>query len=147
MENAKTTFGRRLRLIRKSRGLTLEELGKEASVGYKHIAEIERGQKVPSFEAIDRLAHALGVRPFEFFLPLGAEQEDIDEALRHLTKAMDKHSSPAVKRFVLVLLALVRQLEMDLPEKLKGAVVESIESGKLLGPVTIIGDFVSESRG
>ena len=69
MEDAKSTFGRRLRTIRKSRGLTLEELGQSAKLGFKHISEVERGQKAPSFEAIDKLCRALKVAPYELFLP------------------------------------------------------------------------------
>ncbi len=114
METAKITFGRRLRLLRKSRGLTLEQLGRAASVGYKHIAEIERGQKVPSFDAIDKLAAALKVATYEFFLPYINDTSSLDQSLQRLTREMNR-GSPGIKRFLVVVLALLGQLEMEWP--------------------------------
>jgi transcriptional regulator with XRE-family HTH domain len=59
MERLINIFGGRVRWLRKSKGMTLEALASAAKVGYKHVAEIERGVKVPSFEMIERLAAAL----------------------------------------------------------------------------------------
>ena len=139
MEKAKTTFGRRLRLIRKNRGLTLEQLGEAAGLGYKHIADIERGQKAPSFDAIDRLAEALGVRAYELFVPPGAEQADLDAALSRIMTQVGQDSSPAAKRFLLVVLSLVRGLETELPGGVTNSVIESLDKRGLLGPITVIG--------
>src|SRR4051812_29961989 len=63
------SFGRRLRALRKSRRMTLEQLGHAARIGFKHVSEIERGVKTPSFDALERLARALRVHPYELFLP------------------------------------------------------------------------------
>ncbi len=113
MADAKTIFGRRLRLIRKARGLTLEELGEAASVGFKHVAAIERGQKTASFEAIDRLATALKVQPYELFLPHDQSDPKLHQAFKHLTRELEEQGSPALKQALLTLIPLVRQFEVE----------------------------------
>jgi hypothetical protein len=86
------------------------------------------------------------VQPFEFFLPLGADQANISQSLKQLMGQIDRHSSPSVKRLLVVLLSLARGLEMDLPESVKNTAIESLHSRKLLGPITIIGDLEAADR-
>jgi transcriptional regulator with XRE-family HTH domain len=132
MEKAKHTFGRRLRLIRKARGLTLEELGKAASLGYKHVADIERAVKMPSFDAIDRLAHALKVEPYQFFLTDSADNADLDQSLKELSREIGKHSQAGVKRCVVNLLSLLRQLETNVSARKRADISEAIEQRLIL---------------
>jgi transcriptional regulator with XRE-family HTH domain len=120
--------------------MTLEALGEAAALGFKHIAEIERGQKAPSFEAIDRLAGALGIRVFELFLPLGIKDVELDRSLKILMREVEGESSAGMKRFVFVLLSLLRQLESERPDEMKSAVLESKNPHDLLGSVTILGE-------
>jgi transcriptional regulator with XRE-family HTH domain len=114
MEDAKTTFGRRLRLIRKSRGMTLEQLGKAASIGYKHIADIERGEKVPSFEAIERFAKALKAAPYELFLSEAMANSGSGWSLKELAQDIEKNSSMAVRRCAVSMLKQIRAMEAEL---------------------------------
>lgn len=114
MKDAKITFGRRLRLIRKSRNLTLEELGKAASLGFKHIGDLENAQKAPSFDAIGKLAKALRVAPYEFFLPYETDDERLARAFAEVMRRLDHGASPALKRLLTVLLPLLEQMETDL---------------------------------
>lgn len=104
MELLTTVFGGRLRLLRKTNNLTQEQLGKKAGIDYKHIGAIERGVKTPSFEAIERIAKALKVDYYELFLPepkvLQAETD-----FETLIKDIDKHGTPALKQFLLQILA------------------------------------------
>ncbi|MDB5324512.1 MAG: HTH-type transcriptional regulator SinR [Phycisphaerales bacterium] len=113
MDDAKTTFGRRLRTLRKMRGLTLEQLGKAADIGFKHIAQVEKAQKAPSFEAIDRLATALGVAPYELFLPYDSDGAGLDQAFRQLVQGLPRGASPSMKRLLITLLPLMQQFETD----------------------------------
>jgi transcriptional regulator with XRE-family HTH domain len=112
MDNAKTTFGRRLRLLRKARHLTLEKLGEASSIGFKHVGDIEKGLKAPSFDAIDRLARALRVSPYELFLPFDLDDARLDQTIRRIVRDLDD-GSPALKRFVVIALPLLRQLEAE----------------------------------
>lgn len=69
-------FGRRLRALRKLRGLTQEELGERSDVSGKLVGQIERGEGNPTLEVIADLATALSVEPgsllqFEEDRPVG----------------------------------------------------------------------------
>ena len=65
----KVTFGKRLAQLRKTAGLTQEELAEAADYSVEFISFMERGQNGPSLEGIGRLARALRVKEsilFEF---------------------------------------------------------------------------------
>lgn len=52
-------FGRRLRELRRLRGLTQEQLGELIGVSYQHIGMLERGRRSPSVEMLISLCCAL----------------------------------------------------------------------------------------
>ena len=54
-------FGRRLRELRKERGLTQEELAESADLSGNYISDLELGLKVPSLTILVRLSQALNV--------------------------------------------------------------------------------------
>jgi transcriptional regulator with XRE-family HTH domain len=54
-------FGRRLRELRKARGLTQEALAEAADLSGNYISDLELGLKVPSLTIIVRLSQALDV--------------------------------------------------------------------------------------
>src|ERR1043165_2914195 len=114
MPNTNRIFGRRLRVLRKSRHLTLEQLGRKARIGYKHVADVERGVKVPSFEAIDRLATALEVQPYELFLPPTGAEADAELRFADLLKEFRQMGSIEMKRFLVDTLHGARNLQAAL---------------------------------
>ena len=67
MEDVRTLFGRRMRELRKERGLSQEELAHRAGLHYTYIGGIERGERNPALVNISRIAVALGVSLAEFF--------------------------------------------------------------------------------
>jgi HTH-type transcriptional regulator, cell division transcriptional repressor len=54
-------FGRRLRELRKARGLTQEALAESADLSGNYISDLELGLKVPSLTILVRLSQALEV--------------------------------------------------------------------------------------
>ncbi len=56
-------LGRRIRMLRVARGLTLKDLEEEGGVSATHISEIERGRASPTVGALARIARALHMRP------------------------------------------------------------------------------------
>jgi transcriptional regulator with XRE-family HTH domain len=56
-------LGRRIKMLRVSRGLTLKDLEKRGGISATHVSEIERGKASPTVGALGRIAHALGLRP------------------------------------------------------------------------------------
>ena len=62
------TFGQYLRGIRKSRGLTSQELGEKVNTTGQYITQTEQGKlKAPNRQMAYKLADALGVNAAEFW--------------------------------------------------------------------------------
>ncbi|MBX6342881.1 MAG: helix-turn-helix transcriptional regulator, partial [Thermomicrobiaceae bacterium] len=59
-------IGPAIRRLRKQRGLTLDELAREAGISASHLSRLERSQTVPSFTVLAQIAHVLGVQVDEF---------------------------------------------------------------------------------
>jgi transcriptional regulator with XRE-family HTH domain len=97
----------------------VEELGRRARLGYKHVADIERAVKAPSFDAIDRLASAIGVESFELFIPSADPSVASNLKLRSIVEELDRAGTPAMKRFVSSVLAAARDFESS-PSMRKG---------------------------
>ena len=60
-------LGERVRFLRELQGLTQEELGYRSGLHRTYIGCIERGEKKVSIAAIFKVAHGLGIRPWELF--------------------------------------------------------------------------------
>lgn len=96
--------GKRIRMLRKSKGLTQEQLAGKASLDYKFLGSVERGQKNISVESLGKLARALGIEPLQFFLftsPAPEKPERIAEA-----KVLDglRRSDPRMREAILRIL-------------------------------------------
>ncbi|RJS91844.1 cupin domain-containing protein [Salinisphaera sp. Q1T1-3] len=70
--STEVSVGRRLRRMRKSKGLTVATLGERAAVSAGMISQIERGLSNPSIGTLERLRGVLGI-------PLTAFFEDRDD--------------------------------------------------------------------
>jgi transcriptional regulator with XRE-family HTH domain len=60
-------FGNKIRIVRKAKGLTQEELAENCGLQNTYIGGIERGERNISLQSVERLAEGLGVVPFELF--------------------------------------------------------------------------------
>jgi transcriptional regulator with XRE-family HTH domain len=66
--NVKNVFGTNLKLYRKEKKLSQEELAEKVEISTKHLSEIERGIVFASASLIDKLAETLDIPVFAFFL-------------------------------------------------------------------------------
>ena len=71
-------FGKRVRELRKARGLTQPALAERSGVAEKYLSDIERGQVNISLTIMERLASGLGV-PLREFFPEGPESAGGDD--------------------------------------------------------------------
>ncbi len=71
-------LGRRIRILRKRRELTQQELSYRTGISAPHISSIERGMRHPSLEYAVRIAEALGVN-VDYFANLGETTSLPDE--------------------------------------------------------------------
>lgn len=61
MDATLTTFGERLKQLRKAAGLTQAQLAERTGMHVMGVSKLERGQYEPSWPAVKALAKALGV--------------------------------------------------------------------------------------
>ena len=57
------TLGTRIRILRKQRKWTLQELAKKAELSLSYLGMIEKGDKDGSIDVVNRIAEALDVAP------------------------------------------------------------------------------------
>lgn len=65
MSDIQQKFGKKVREIRKQKGLSQEELAFRSGLHRTYISDIERGDRNVSVKNIEKIAHALGIKPSE----------------------------------------------------------------------------------
>lgn len=67
MSTIKKLLGQRIKAIRKSKGITQEQLAESVGIGTANISYIETGRFAPSIENFEKIAEALSVEPHELY--------------------------------------------------------------------------------
>jgi transcriptional regulator with XRE-family HTH domain len=62
---------RNLRILRKQKGLSQEELADSAGINRNYVGQIEREEKSPTVDILEKLAIALEVNAVDFFVQRG----------------------------------------------------------------------------
>ena len=82
MSKIKKLLGQRIRQIRKSRGITQEQLADMLGIGTPNISYIENGKFAPSIENFEKLVEIFEIEPFELYkFPSLKTSEEIKEEL------------------------------------------------------------------
>jgi len=100
-------FGSRIRSIREALGLSREAASEKAQINSNYLGEIERGEKWPSIDVIQRLASALDVRTSAFF-EFEAEERDPDRLLSQLQRLLSNRKPEELQQATRLLNALFR---------------------------------------
>jgi transcriptional regulator with XRE-family HTH domain len=66
--NIKTVFGENLKLYRKAKRLSQEQLSEKVDISVKHLSSIERGLNFVSADLLEKLAVSVEVPAFYFFV-------------------------------------------------------------------------------
>lgn len=91
-------FGSNVMRLRKERGLSQEELADKAGLKKQSISNIERGNRYPTFETLERIANVLNATPVQLFgtlkeiavsdVPVVLDRiDEYDEKVRNVFKA------------------------------------------------------------
>lgn len=64
----RAVVARNLRVMRKQKGFTQEELADLAGINRNYVGQIEREEKSPTVDMIERLATVLSVQPAELLV-------------------------------------------------------------------------------
>lgn len=79
MENLYKLIGQKIRKIRKSQSMTLEDLSSKANLDWSFLAKIETGKSVPSLKTIFSISKALNIKPLQLFETKKFDEKDIIE--------------------------------------------------------------------
>ncbi len=66
-KQTKEKLGRRVQKLRKSMGLSQEELAEKIKISRTHMGHVEQGRKSPSLKVMTKLAKALKVKISDLF--------------------------------------------------------------------------------
>ncbi len=69
LEDMRARLGRRIRALRRERGLTLQDLADAAELQRTYLGDIERGTRNPALKSLYLIARTLGVPLREIFPP------------------------------------------------------------------------------
>lgn len=86
--NLQTYIGRRIRLIRKEKGLSQQQLSEQASVGIDYISNLETKGSNIKIDTLEKIITALKIAPSELFesliSPQNPQLEDLADQLAEL---------------------------------------------------------------
>lgn len=68
MGKLRENFGRRVRLVRKSKGLTLEELAEKTGLDPSYLGEVERGRRNLTIDNMEKIARGFNIDAYRLFL-------------------------------------------------------------------------------
>jgi transcriptional regulator with XRE-family HTH domain len=98
-------FGNRIRSIREAAGLSRETAAERAETGANYLGEVERGEKFPTLEMIERIAAALEVSPSAFF-EYEAAEIDSQVLVSKLQRLLSRLNTDQLQQALRVLKAL-----------------------------------------
>lgn len=105
--NKSNKFGKKLKTIRTQRHLSQEELAFQCNMQASHIGQIERGQKNPTLETLEKISKGLDI-PLTELLNFSSEPNlesknstimKIDAYLASLSPRQQEHVLAIVKTF------------------------------------------------
>jgi len=85
--NKKKLIGKRIKELRKSKGLSQEELAEKADTSPNYLSRMERGTENPTLDMLIKLSNALEVEMWEMF-DFGhvANQKELKQAIQSFAK-------------------------------------------------------------
>ncbi len=82
-------FGKRIRQLRKEKGMSQEKLAEKSGLHNTYIGQIERGEKNASLETIEKLANGLDISVGELFEPFN-ENPQSSSVFKKLNDMVEK---------------------------------------------------------
>jgi transcriptional regulator with XRE-family HTH domain len=98
-------FGGRIRSIREAANLSRETVAERAKMSASYLGEVERGEKQPKLDMIERIATALKVLPSALF-EYEAEEVDNNVLLSKLQRLLSDRNTEQLQQALRVLKAL-----------------------------------------
>lgn len=100
MENKKL-LGRRIKEIRKSRGLTQEQLSEMIDIETSSLSGIESGRFYPSLHVLEKIAQVFEVELIEFFKFSTVNfPENLDKEILNIIERQDKKNKQLIYKLL-----------------------------------------------
>lgn len=95
-------IGARVRSIRKSKGLTQEQLAELANTSHSYIGDLERGERNVTLQSLQKISEALGVGFFDLFqygefVDIGKENKTVWKIIELLIGRSEEEQQKALK--------------------------------------------------
>jgi len=90
-------IGAKIQEIRKSRGLSQEQLAELTEMNFRSISRLERQQNIPTLETLDKVAKALGVSIADFLDDAGVKPKS--EIIKEINSIMQKMDEKELQKF------------------------------------------------
>ncbi|MBN1444477.1 MAG: helix-turn-helix transcriptional regulator [Candidatus Omnitrophica bacterium] len=103
MENFYLLLGKKIREMRKERGLTQEELAWKSGISLNFMGQIERGHKKPSIKTLKKISETLGIAPsalFEEIKYAPPEEDLLIEKIKSLLKEGSEEDKKLIYKIV-----------------------------------------------
>ena len=98
-------LGKRIRSLRKSKGLTQQELGERADINHKFLGEIERGRQNATVGTLVKIADALSIDIIEVFR-ISHEITSKKKLESEILKKIERASADELQQILLIVNAL-----------------------------------------
>ena len=104
--DTKKLIGMRIKEIRRSKGLSQEQLAEKADINSKYLSRMERGTENPTLDMFIKLANALEIEMWEMF-DFGhvVSHKELRGAIQNITKTANE---PTLRLALKVLMAVAR---------------------------------------
>ncbi|MBS4760833.1 MAG: helix-turn-helix transcriptional regulator [Clostridium sp.] len=101
----KSLLGKRIKELRKCKGMTQELLAEKVGIDSKHLSRVECGKNAPSFELLNRISAALQIELSLLFdtLHLKTKKELINE----IDNILERESEENIKTFYKIIVHLI----------------------------------------
>lgn len=101
----KQLLGKRIKELRKLKGLTQESLSEKVGIDSKHLSRIECGVNFPSLDLLTKIADTLKIEPYLLFQTLQSKTKD--ELILDINKILETAKEQDVMKFYKILVDVV----------------------------------------
>lgn len=108
MEDIKSLLGKRIRDLRKQRGLSQEGLGWKAELHFTYIGAVERGERNCSIITLEKIAKGLEINIKDFF-DIPFHKTDIKKLKKEITNQINLLSPQALT----LLKEMLKHIDME----------------------------------
>lgn len=104
MGNLQKKFGKKIRQLRKAKGLTQERLAEKARLEPTYIGAVERGERNLTIDNIEKIAKGLNMKPYKFFIfqpeTLTKEPDVTKEQILDILETLPKDKSRKISKIL-----------------------------------------------